>query len=69
MNKYQKLFAILIALVTFGAGIFHTLATYSPPLKELISSTLWLSNSLIAIIGLSMFSVLCLMAKQSQKIE
>lgn len=36
MNVYQKLFALVIVVITFGAGAFHILATFAPVLLDLL---------------------------------
>lgn len=44
MNIYQKMFAYVVAVVTLGAVLFNTFATFSPIVLELASSYSFLSK-------------------------
>ncbi len=69
MNIYQKLFAYIIVLVTFGAGAFHTLATFSPVVLDFTDQVPMLKEILVAVIGLSFVGSIVFMAKHKSKEE
>lgn len=55
MNIFQKMFALIVVTVTFGAGAFHVLATFSPVLMDLLVQNKWVG------VGLMVSAIVALM--------
>lgn len=66
MNIYQKMFAYIIVLVTFGAGAFHTLATFSPVIIDFADRIPMLQEIIVGLIGVSFVGSIIFMAKHKE---
>lgn len=67
MNIYQKMFAYIIVLVTFGAGAFHTLATFSPVVLDFADQIPMFKEILAGAIGVSFVGSIIFMAKHKEE--
>ncbi len=67
MNIYQKIFAYIVVFVTFGAGAFHTLATFSPVLADIISKESIIPKLILSFVGAVFIGSLVLMATKKNK--
>lgn len=62
MSPTEKLFAIFIAVVTFGAAIFHTLLTYVPVFAHMLEPHVgFLSTLAIGVLTVALIVVLALL--------
>ncbi len=67
MNIYQKIFAYIVVFVTFGAGAFHTIATFSPVIVDIIIKDSVLPKVLAFAVGALFIGSLVLMAKNHKE--
>lgn len=65
MNIYQKIFGYIIVIVTFGAGAFHTIATFSPVILDILDNYPIISNTIMLFIISSLFTTIFMMWKSN----
>lgn len=69
MNIYQKIFAYIVVFVTFGAGAFHTLATFSPILADIVSKESIIPKLILGFVAAVFIGSLLMMANNKPKEE